>query len=79
MKKHKQKLDAFVNDLTELLIKHNATLDILIDGDTHGVYDEGIGVSFKLPKAPNANFATWSDSIRISRGYGLDVEDLGEI
>lgn len=73
-----KQLKEFQKDLRALLKKHNATLDILLEGDTHGVFGEGIGVSFRSPEANTNGFYTWSDSKRLSNGYELDCRHLNQ-
>lgn len=48
MEKQKQeRLAAFRAELSELLTRHGAELDVTVEGDTHGVDDAYIDVIFK--------------------------------
>ena len=71
-----KKLVDFKSDLKELLIKHNAELGLSIDGDTHGIYDEGIDVSFVLPKREGDHHNRVTDCIKIGDSSGIEVRDL---
>ena len=70
-------IELFKSELQSLLIKHGANLDLLIEGDTHGVNSEGIGVNFALPPKEDGSWGG-DHSVRLSHGYGLYVDDLQE-
>lgn len=63
----KERLQAFKDDLKELLKKHNCTIDFLCD-ETQGLSGEGMGVSFNDGNAP---------SIRLNYDLYLDSTHLG--
>lgn len=71
-----QRIADFKKDLRTLLEKHDASLGIMVSGDTHGIFEEGIGVQFKLPLAEGANFRGWTDEERLIDGYSLGHKDL---
>ena len=68
---------AFKKDLKALLNKHNACLVVMVEGDTHGIHDEGIGVSF-MPEKPNRHgHKIWSDAEYITEPeMNLMAKDL---
>lgn len=39
------KIDAFRIELAELLRRHNADIDFMYEGDTHGIHDESVMVT----------------------------------
>lgn len=69
-------LKEFEADLKVLLAKHRATLHLMVEGDTHGIYDEGLGVSFALPKKPGDRWDSSTDTIRLCHQYHLNASDL---
>ena len=73
-----KQLEAFKKDLKELLIKHEASLSIMLGegSDTHGLYDEGIGVQFKEPLKEGNRFRGYTDDVYLVHSYGLDGSDL---
>lgn len=73
---NKTKIKAFKTDLILLLEKHNASLDLIVKGDTFGIHDEGIGVSFKEDLKPGDRYAGWSETTRLVHGYGMNAAFL---
>ena len=69
-------LEAFKKDLKALLIAHEASLEFMGDGDTHGIHDEGIGVSFKIPKKEGQRWSTWGVTKRLNHGWSIDSSDI---
>lgn len=65
---------AFKKDLQALLQAYGAQLEVLIEGDTHGVYDEGIAVSF--PPTPGGRWDASTEPVRLSSSFSLDTSDL---
>lgn len=74
MKDLETKTKAFKNDLKALLEAHGAHLEILIEGDTHGVYDEGLAVSF--PPKPGGRWDASTGPVRLYTGYEISASDL---
>ena len=72
----KQRLKAFKKELRELLKKHDASLGLIVKGDTYGTYDEGLGVSFLLPKVKGDNFRHWTEESRLTWGYCAASSDI---
>jgi len=62
----KDKLKALETDLKELLKKHDAVLSVFMEGDTHGITEDYIDVSFKLPKKEGDRFHQWTDAVEIN-------------
>jgi len=58
-------LKLFKRDLKVLLKKHNATLYPMMEGDTFGIHDEHVGVSFILPKKAGDNFAKITEVMQL--------------
>ena len=56
-------IEAFKLELAGLLAKYDATIGASFDGDTHGIYDEKIGISIGL--------ADWNIC-----GLSIDAQDL---
>lgn len=75
---NKQKLAAFKKELKALLKKYDASLDLMLDGDTHGIHNEGIGVSFLQPLEKGKHWQKFSDTYRIgSKGnYSFNSSDI---
>ena len=57
----KNKFDAFKADLKKVLEKHNASLAVTMEGDTHGIHNEGIIVSFpgEEDRRLTAEYESW--------------------
>lgn len=66
----------FKKELKDLLIKYNATININIDGDTHGIYNEHLSVAFLLPRKESDNFGKFSDDYILNVGYNLNSKEL---
>lgn len=61
---------AFKADLLALMEKHQMGLYCNIDGDTHGIYEEGFSLE---------DYQT-SASLRVTcSGFGLDARDLEDV
>ena len=69
-------LEAFKKDLKALLIAHEASLEFMGEGDTHGIHNEGFGVSFKIPKKKGQRLTTWSIAKRLNHGWDIDSSDI---
>lgn len=69
---------AFQAELKALLEKYDAQIGFSCGegSDTHGLYDEQIYFSFKLPKTPTAAYAVWSEPYKLADGYGIDKTDI---
>ncbi len=61
------KVEAFKAELKALLEKHNATIECVVDGDTHGLSYETV-VSF-------GSADKWKD-YKLSDSNGVDASDL---
>lgn len=70
------KLESFKTDLRELLNNHNASIELMIEGDTHGIYDEGLGVSFLEPLKEGDRWAKWGKAEVLSNGYSIMSQDI---
>lgn len=71
------RIDKFKIDLKKLLIIHGASLSIMLNGDTHGIYDEGIGVQFlKSEKEKEGRYDNWTETERLIDGYDLNATDV---
>jgi len=66
-----ERFENFRTELAALLENHGASLDLIIEGDTHGVYDEGLGVSFLPSKT-----GRWTKTKRLSSDYSTTSKDL---
>lgn len=63
-----EKLKAFRADLRELLVRYDASLCFNCEGDTHGIQEEEIAVSFG-----------WGgDYSTLANGYSVAASDLKE-
>lgn len=60
---------AFKRELAALLEKHGAALTVILEGDTIGTHDEGLGVVFLESDA--AQVKTWSEEERLCEGMVL--------
>ncbi len=76
MKPEKKQLDAFKKDLKILLNKHSASLGLSIEGDTHGIYDEGLDVSFLLPLEKGKRFRQSTECEKLAYGYSIAANDI---
>ena len=69
-------LTHFKKDLKALLKKHNATLFPVVEGDTHGIHDERIEVSFSFPKKQGDRFRRNTDGERINQEEELSPRNI---
>lgn len=58
-----ERLAAFRAELSELLTRHGAKLDVTVEGDTHGVDDAYIDVIFK--PLESGGFTRETDPLRL--------------
>jgi len=74
------RLNNFKKDLKALLKKYEAGLSFMVGegSDTHGLYDEAIGVQFLEPLKKGNRYRGWSDDIALSDGWGCTAGDLDE-
>jgi len=56
-----QRLKAFKKDLKELLDRYEADIDYVMEGDTHGIYEDWLGVKFLEPLKEGNRFRGWSE------------------
>ena len=66
MSTFEERVEKFSKELRELMEKYNVDFVEMLEGDTHGIYDEGIGV-----KDGHSN-----QVVRLSDGLSLDRWDL---
>jgi len=69
-------MNAFKKELKELLAKHNATMWPMMSGDTHGIHDEHVGVSFVLPKKEGDNFAQITEIENVSGEENVSSDNI---
>lgn len=67
----KKRYDNFKKDLKVLLKKHEATIVFMLGegSDTHGLYDEAIGVQFLEDLKKGDRYRSWSPEEKLSDGY----------
>lgn len=54
------RLERFKAELKELLKKYDANIDYHLEGDTHGIYNDYLGVQFLEPLKKGDNFRQWT-------------------
>lgn len=69
-------INDFKKELKELLFKYSATINISIDGDTHGISDEHLTVTFLQTLKEGQNFRVFSDDYKLNDGYSLNSKEL---
>lgn len=57
----KEKLKEFKKELDVLLKKYEANISYTMKGDTHGIYEDWLGVQFLQPLKDGNRYRTWSD------------------
>ena len=68
MKIDKETEEQFKSELQTLLDNDHAEIYAILEGDTHGIYDEGVGVCFRIPKPGGNGWTVGSDTVRLTRG-----------
>ena len=66
----------FKKELKELLFKYSATINMNIDGDTHGTYNEHLTVSFLKALEDGDAFRKFTDDYKISDGMSLNSNEV---
>lgn len=70
-----KEVSEFIKELNALLEKHKACIDLMIDGDTDGIYGESIEVSILLPGKDEKHFAQWTEPHKLIDGDSYSFID----
>lgn len=65
MTNKKDRLENFLKEFKALEKKYDAKISYRMEGDTHGIYDSALTVSFLEPLKDGNNFRAWSKSVDI--------------
>lgn len=57
----KEKLKEFKKELDVLLKKYEANITYTMKGDTHGIYEDWLGVQFLQPLKTGNRYRSWSE------------------